>query len=194
MDVVAAGHPGALIGVAWACSVAPVVIDHRTLNASARRFAFVAWQCSRRIYHALAVFTKAIGDGALERRGRGIGDLGLASFHGHWRANSSVRASKCHIRRVILAGDVVVARGAIIAVEDAAGESRSCANVNVHRSTSLRCEMEHEARSIVLRNGSGFFVKSTEQTGAVLPWNVQLNAAKEPSINIAPPYKCLRIV
>ena len=61
MDVVAAGHPGALIGVAWACSVAPVVIDHRTLNASARRFAFVAWQCGRRIYHALAIFTKAIG-------------------------------------------------------------------------------------------------------------------------------------
>ena len=117
----------------------------RTLNASARRFAFVAWQCSRRIYHALAVFTKAIGDGALERRGRGIGDLGLAGLHGHWRANSSVRTSKRHIRRVITAGDVVVARGAIIAVEDAAGESRICAIVDVHRSTSLRYEMEEKA-------------------------------------------------
>ena len=109
----------------------------RTLNASARRFAFVAWQRSRRIYHALAVLTKAIGDGALERRGRGLRDLGLAGLHGHRHANSSVRTSKRHIRRAMIAGDVVMARGAIIAVEDAAGESRICAIVDVHRSTSL---------------------------------------------------------
>jgi hypothetical protein len=40
--------------------------------------------------------------------------------------------------------------------------------------------MEHAVYDIVLRNDSVFFVESTEQTGAVLPWNVQLNAAKEP--------------
>jgi hypothetical protein len=116
--------------------VAPA--HHRTLNASARRFAFGAWQCGRRIYHALAIFTKAIGyDGTLERRGRGVRDLRLPSLHGHRRANSPVRTSKRHIRRVITAGDVVVALGAIIAVEDAASESRICAIVDVHRSTGL---------------------------------------------------------
>ena len=81
--------------------------------------------------------TDISGSGALERRGRGLRDLGLAGLHGHRHANSSVRTSKRHIRRVIIAGDVVMARGAIIAVEDAAGESRICAIADVHRSTSL---------------------------------------------------------
>ena len=95
------------------------------------------WDHDTLARHSPWAVTYISGSGALERRGRGLRDLGLAGLHGHRRANSSVRTSKRHIRRVITAGDVVMARGAIIAVEDAAGESRICAIVDVHRSTSL---------------------------------------------------------
>jgi hypothetical protein len=41
-------------------------------------------------------------------------------------------------------------------------------------------------RTVVIRKYSVLFA---EQTGAVLPWNVQLKAAKEPRTKIAPPCK-----
>jgi hypothetical protein len=125
--------------------------------------------------------------GALERRGRGSRDLGLASLHGHRRANGSVRTNKSHIRRAITASDVIVARVGPSLPLKMQPIKVAFAPSETYTAPPASCDVKWSTqRAAVIRKCSVLFA---ERTGAVLPWNVQLKAAKEPSTKIAPPCK-----